>query len=85
MPGSVAHQLLAVASATPRHWFELEELATRRGLRLCDKSSITMALKTLANHGFLKRHQGQLDGNVQRYTLTSEGEGLLDELHVEDD
>ncbi|WP_344982593.1 MarR family winged helix-turn-helix transcriptional regulator [Deinococcus rubellus] len=77
----MSHRLLAVASATPRHWFELEELATRRGMRLCDKVSITMALKMLANHGFLERHQGQLDGNVQLYALTPEGEGLLDELH----
>jgi len=85
VPGSIAHQILAVASVTPRHWFELEELATRRGLRLCDKSSITTALKLLANYGFLARHRGQQDGNVQLYTLTPEGEGLLDELHVEDD
>ena len=81
MPGSVAHQLLAVASATPRPWFKLEELATRRGMRLYDKSSIIMSLKLLANHGFLERQQGQVDGNDQLYTLTSEGEGLLDELH----
>jgi len=73
--------MLAVASATPQHWFELEELATRRGMRLYDKSSIIMALKLLANHGFLERHQGQQDGNDQRYNLTPEGEGLLDELH----
>jgi len=81
----VAHQLLAVASAAPRHWFELEELAIRRGMRLCDKSIITMALKSLANHGFLARHRGQQDGNVQLYTLTLEGKGLLNELHVEED
>ena len=85
VPGSIAHQILAVASVTPRHWFELEELATRRGLRLCDKSNIIAALKLLANHGLLKRHHGQVDGNVQLYTLTPEGEGVLDELHVEGD
>ena len=85
MPGSVAHQILAVASATPRHWFELEALANRRGLHLCDKSAITTALKLLADKGLLERHQGQQDGNIQLYTLTPAGEGLLDELHVQDD
>ncbi|WP_161882177.1 helix-turn-helix transcriptional regulator [Deinococcus alpinitundrae] len=77
----MTHQILAVASALPRHWFELEELANRRGLPLCDKATITTALKLLANHGLLKRHEGTQDGNVQLYTLTPEGERLLDELH----
>jgi len=81
LAGSVTHQILAVASATPRHWFELEELANRRGLPLCDKATVTTALKMLANQGFLERHQGQQDGNVQQYTLTREEEELLDELY----
>jgi len=79
--GSVPHRLLAATSATPYHWFEIEERAIRKGLRLCDKSTITMALKLLANHGFLQRQQGLQDGNAQMYTLTSEGEIALDALH----
>jgi len=78
---SVSHRLLAVASATPCHWFELEERAVQRGLHLCDKSAIVTALKLLANQGFLQRHQGQQDGNAQMYTLTSQGEDALDGLH----
>jgi len=39
VPGSITHQILAVASVTPQHWFELEELANRRAMPLCDKSS----------------------------------------------
>ncbi len=84
MPGSIAHQILVVASGTPLHWYELEGLANHRGRRLYDRPSITAALKLLANHGFLTRRQGQFDGNVQLYTLTLQGEGLRDELRVEE-
>ena len=50
-------------------------------IKATQPSSITGSLKTLSNRGLLKRHHGQKDGNLQQYTLTPQGEAVLDALH----